>query len=188
MARVKEALSVIDWREDARRGGLSSLLPAIGTDDDSDLAQAEDTNSRERNIEEEVGELERELFGLSRPMIGQASGAKDPATTKEASYAEDGREMHDDESQAAQLQSLELMMSKLQAIREKRSDETSSDRVRGTPDEAAADPAEGNARGRKAEGEKHAAAEDGERSIGDPSDLERKRDALKTVRELMREF
>ena len=188
MARVKDALSVVDWRGDARRGGLSSLLSAIGTDADSDVAQAGDTGSREKNIEEEVRELERELFGLSRPMINQASSAKDSATTKDALYDEDSQEMHDDEPQAAQLQSLEVMMSKLQAIREKRKDESSGDQVRGTPDGATGDPPERNARGRNPEDENHVGPEDGERSIGGLSDLERKRDALKTVRELMREF
>lgn len=113
MSRVKEALETIDWG--ASSSGLDHILD---DDDDNDGGEMEEDEERERkdkSIEIEVEELERELFGMGQPILSADDVARHERDDAGNAGDEEGEGSDGDQEQ--QIQGLERMMSKLQALR-----------------------------------------------------------------------
>ncbi len=128
MARVKEVLETVDWSGSG--SGLAqhhTLDPDSNSDNDDDDNPAEQERCsgtgdrrKDKDLAAEVEDLERELFGLTQPLVRQGCHSIDDQEGKEeGDGSDDGnkKDDDDDEDEDMQIQDLERIMARMQALR-----------------------------------------------------------------------
>ncbi len=123
MARVKEVLETVNWS--GSDSGLTHHNDILDHDSNSEndgdpAEQGRVSGSvgrrKDKDLAAEVEQLERELFGVTQPLVRQGLHNIDDQEGKEG--GDGGNKKDDDhEDEDMQIQDLEMIMARMQALR-----------------------------------------------------------------------